>query len=371
MDAIATRLVTHPDLVLPSSVSTKERHEAPVEDATVLAYLRKLLSSSPALFLERYGRLLAPLELSAFQPLRSGDYAVDHWVTRLEAVHQASAQPRRLPTSVKNRRLAYMRRLEDEGDFFSEESMRERAPLLFHELLGRYMGEPSPPSSQAAHAQPQLGAAGGGGDGGSATAAGPPPDGSHQDAALQQAGSGTVGAAGSTGGDVSGGMLSRHLLQHLDAAEWRMRLEQEQQQEEGQLSEQEEDEEGEEEDDDEVEEEDEGEGDERARGRGGRGIGQAVDGAAGPSGSDGYHHHDDVACGRQPRRCGASVESLSAGRLGEQRLMLLAEMRVRFLTGQDAAHGVDYGLIDGDLGLDDDLLEQQRQDAEDAYFDED
>ncbi|KAJ9525750.1 hypothetical protein QJQ45_003412 [Haematococcus lacustris] len=47
---------------------------------------------------------------------------------------------RRVHPTVKNRRLAAMRRLQEQGDFFSDSAMRERAPLLHHQLLG-HLGE--------------------------------------------------------------------------------------------------------------------------------------------------------------------------------------------------------------------------------------
>ncbi len=50
-----------------------------------------------------------------------------------------SLPARRLPARVKNRRLAAMRRLAAEGEYFSDEAMRQRAPLLYHQHIGQYM----------------------------------------------------------------------------------------------------------------------------------------------------------------------------------------------------------------------------------------
>ena len=46
-------------------------------------------------------------------------------------------------------------------------------------------------------------------------------------------------------------------------------------------------------------------------------------------------------------------------------------MQQRFLSGEDAEHGMDYAAIDADAGLDEDFADLARRDAEDAYFDED
>uniref|UniRef100_A0A453FN00 CCD97-like C-terminal domain-containing protein n=2 Tax=Aegilops tauschii subsp. strangulata TaxID=200361 RepID=A0A453FN00_AEGTS len=42
------------------------------------------------------------------------------------------------PARVRNRRRAYLHRLVTQGDYFSEEAMREREPYLHHEYLGRF-----------------------------------------------------------------------------------------------------------------------------------------------------------------------------------------------------------------------------------------
>ncbi|KAL6765268.1 coiled-coil domain-containing protein-domain-containing protein [Haematococcus lacustris] len=55
---------------------------------------------------------------------------------------------RRVHPTVKNRRLAAMRRLQEQGDFFSDSAMRERAPLLHHQLLG-HLGEVRPGCSES------------------------------------------------------------------------------------------------------------------------------------------------------------------------------------------------------------------------------
>ncbi|NWH82408.1 CCD97 protein, partial [Piaya cayana] len=51
-------------------------------------------------------------------------------------------RPRRSParTRLRNRRYAALRRLIQEGDYFSEEAMRAREPLLYHHYIGRYRG---------------------------------------------------------------------------------------------------------------------------------------------------------------------------------------------------------------------------------------
>lgn len=68
---------------------------------------------------------------------------VNHWLVALERQRRAATAsgrggPARLTAAAKNRRLAFMQRLHDGGEYFSEDSMRQRAPLLYHEYVGQF-----------------------------------------------------------------------------------------------------------------------------------------------------------------------------------------------------------------------------------------
>ncbi|KAG2499351.1 hypothetical protein HYH03_002926 [Edaphochlamys debaryana] len=194
--AITERLSDLPDLSLPSSLY-KDGRESP-QPAAVLAYLQALLAKDPAAFLARYGGVLQTQELNHFEALRSADWEVAHWLShygtqRMQA--DPAADPRRLPARTKNRRLAAMRRLATEGEYFSEESMRQRAPLLYHQAIGRY-----------APRQPH----GGGGDEGAGG------DGAEGE---QEQGEGAAGACGKPGtsGGWGGNCLAAALQQAMRA----------------------------------------------------------------------------------------------------------------------------------------------------------
>ncbi|KAG2442843.1 hypothetical protein HXX76_002922 [Chlamydomonas incerta] len=224
ISVITERLSELQELALPSSLYRDSGGPAPSPDA-VLKYLEALLQKDPASFLARYGGVLQSQELNHFEPLRDSDFEVDHWLRHFAAQQMAAAEqaadPRRLPAQIKNRRLAAMRRLEGEGDYFSEDSMRHRAPLLYHQHIGRY-APPQRPPGQAPEQQQEAqegqedqgpGAAGGSGaqggeeDGGACARPGAGGlGGSCLAAALQQAfaRSGGAGPAGSSGGGGSG-----------------------------------------------------------------------------------------------------------------------------------------------------------------------
>jgi hypothetical protein len=100
------------------------------------SYLLNLLQRDGGVFLERYGELLAPAERAAFAPLRA-DYEVDFWLRRLEASpSNASYTPCK---ASKNRRLAQMARLEEEGEFFSDDAMRRRQPFVHYQMVGKFL----------------------------------------------------------------------------------------------------------------------------------------------------------------------------------------------------------------------------------------
>ncbi|XP_071886126.1 coiled-coil domain-containing protein 97 [Anas platyrhynchos] len=63
-------------------------------------------------------------------------------------------------TRLRNRRYAALRQLIAAGEYFSEEEMRAREPLLYEQYIGRYRGAEDPPpiTSGPPHAPPQGGA---------------------------------------------------------------------------------------------------------------------------------------------------------------------------------------------------------------------
>eukprot|EP00878_Enallax_costatus_P029639 GHUV01032175.1.p1 GENE.GHUV01032175.1~~GHUV01032175.1.p1 ORF type:complete len:373 (-),score=58.49 GHUV01032175.1:318-1436(-) len=143
---LISRLSSVSDLRLPASLT----RDKPYPDQQALtAYLSQLLRRDPAVFLERYSTLLSTEDLSNFKPLRS-DYEIDYWIRKAEASQPSTTASTgskgHLTTTAKNRRLAYMYQLEQQGEYFSETSMREREPLVWHQHIGQYEGHPVPPA---------------------------------------------------------------------------------------------------------------------------------------------------------------------------------------------------------------------------------
>ncbi|XP_070779653.1 coiled-coil domain-containing protein 97 isoform X2 [Enoplosus armatus] len=88
----------------------------------------------PLVFLERYHACLKPQNLSAFA----------HVCTDPRAQHYSKVIQRRSAACtnrirVRNQRYAALRALQTEGQYFSEEQMRMREPLLYEQYIGQYL----------------------------------------------------------------------------------------------------------------------------------------------------------------------------------------------------------------------------------------
>ncbi|XP_034394917.1 coiled-coil domain-containing protein 97 [Cyclopterus lumpus] len=90
--------------------------------------------SRPLVFLERYHACLKPQNLSAFAHV-SSDPRVLHYSDVIQ--RRAAAFTNR--TRVRNQRYAALRALQREGEYFSEEQMRIREPLLYEQYIGQYL----------------------------------------------------------------------------------------------------------------------------------------------------------------------------------------------------------------------------------------
>ncbi|XP_072976919.1 uncharacterized protein [Typha angustifolia] len=134
MDDITERLSSIEGLYFPGAI----HREAPDPSHRKSALL-DLLSRDAPIFLERYGTELTFEELGAFETLTT-DYEVGWHLNRLRRQRQppTEEEARARAATVKNRRRAYMEKLVLGGEYFSEDSMREREPYLHHEYLGKF-----------------------------------------------------------------------------------------------------------------------------------------------------------------------------------------------------------------------------------------
>ncbi|CAL1542623.1 unnamed protein product [Lymnaea stagnalis] len=94
-----------------------------------------VFKKSPALFLERFSKFLTLEDTEYFSELK-GDYRIDFYVQ--EIVNRCKDTNKSV---IKNRRYRALQELMDEGEYFSEEEMKWRDPLLFEQMIGQYASE--------------------------------------------------------------------------------------------------------------------------------------------------------------------------------------------------------------------------------------
>ncbi|KAM9844142.1 coiled-coil domain-containing protein 97 [Aulostomus maculatus] len=90
--------------------------------------------SRPLVFLERYHTYLKPQHLPVFAHV-SSDPRAQHYSKVIQ--RRSAGGPSR--TRVRNQRYAALRALQKEGEYFSEEQMRMREPLLYEQYIGQYL----------------------------------------------------------------------------------------------------------------------------------------------------------------------------------------------------------------------------------------
>ncbi|CDY28979.1 BnaA02g24970D [Brassica napus] len=130
---IAARLSTLEGLYFPRAVQSTTASSDQRK-----SILLDLLRRDPAVFLERYGTQLSVDELLAFDALKH-DYEVDWHLKNLrKKISPTSEELKSRSVAVRNRRLAYLNKLVSEGQYFSEDAMRDREPYLHHEYVGKF-----------------------------------------------------------------------------------------------------------------------------------------------------------------------------------------------------------------------------------------
>ncbi|KAI3430590.1 hypothetical protein D9Q98_005183 [Chlorella vulgaris] len=322
VEQLAARLAAQSDLRLPAQL--RQQASAPTA-ADKTRYLTQLITHDPGVFLERHGSELTDAELAHFQSLR-GDYEVDFYCKVLE---DRTDQLKRSQVA-KNRRLAYMARLEADGTYFGEEAMRDRQPALHHQYIGQF--------------QP----------------------------------SGTMGA--STQADEPGCQAGNALAQSILRGQEELDLRQRQAAEQQRWDQVEE--ESDEEDEEEQQQQDNGgqpsaappqqqQRETSAQGKPDEAAGVKGQQAA-AGGNQAQQEQESEEQADEASRAGEAVAG-SVPLISEEEAQDNADtfrdlMRQRFIGGLDS--GVDYAAIDADAELDDHWAEEAGRDAEEKYFDD-
>ncbi|CAF1490029.1 unnamed protein product [Adineta ricciae] len=105
-------------------IASQQRDEPDFTQEQKYHILQQLYSTNPATFIYRFGSLLTDDDLQRFfDP--NADY-----------IRQIATPQRHKQRA--NRRYTYMQQLVANGSYFSDEAMKERSPLLYEQMIGRY-----------------------------------------------------------------------------------------------------------------------------------------------------------------------------------------------------------------------------------------
>ncbi|XP_014323465.1 coiled-coil domain-containing protein 97 [Myotis lucifugus] len=138
-------------------VCSQQQGEPDLTEQEKVAILGQLYHEKPLVFLERFRTGLREEHLACFGHLR-GDHRADFYCA--EVARQGTARPRTLRTRLRNRRYAALRELIQEGEYFSDEQMRFRAPLLYEQYIGQYLTQEELSARTPAHQPPKPGSPG-------------------------------------------------------------------------------------------------------------------------------------------------------------------------------------------------------------------
>uniref|UniRef100_K7F555 Coiled-coil domain containing 97 n=1 Tax=Pelodiscus sinensis TaxID=13735 RepID=K7F555_PELSI len=101
-----------------------------------MGILRALYRDKPVVFLERFRRALRVEHLGCFAHL-AARYEVRFYCDEVRRAGRAKAGR----TRVRNKRYAALQQLIKGGEYFSDEQMRAREPLLYEQYIGQYLSE--------------------------------------------------------------------------------------------------------------------------------------------------------------------------------------------------------------------------------------
>ncbi|KAJ6663493.1 hypothetical protein lerEdw1_009572 [Lerista edwardsae] len=118
------------------AVKSQQKDEPDFTPTEKLAILRDLYHAKPLVFLERFRTALREEHLPCFRHL-SGSYEADFYCAE---VRRASVGKTR-HTRVRNKRYAALQQLIRGGEYFSDEQMRCRDPLLYEQYIGQYLSD--------------------------------------------------------------------------------------------------------------------------------------------------------------------------------------------------------------------------------------
>ncbi|XP_067413389.1 coiled-coil domain-containing protein 97 isoform X2 [Emydura macquarii macquarii] len=117
-------------------VRSQQKDEPDLTAEEKLAILRALYRDKPLVFLERFRRALRVEHLGCFAHL-AARYEARFYCDEVRRAARGKAGR----TRVRNKRYAALQQLIKGGEYFSDEQMRARDPLLYEQYIGQYLSD--------------------------------------------------------------------------------------------------------------------------------------------------------------------------------------------------------------------------------------
>ncbi|XP_048358191.1 coiled-coil domain-containing protein 97 [Sphaerodactylus townsendi] len=118
------------------AVRSQQKDEPDFTPVQKLAILQELYHTKPLVFLERFRTALREDHLPCFRHL-SGNYEADFYCAEVRRAGLGKTRH----TRVRNKRYAALQQLIQGGEYFSDEQMRSRDPLLYEQYIGQYLSD--------------------------------------------------------------------------------------------------------------------------------------------------------------------------------------------------------------------------------------
>ena len=112
----------------------QQRGEPDLTRAEKLGIATDMFTSKPAAFLARFGKQLAECDLPVFDAMK-GDYVIDFHLNEIAKYLNDGKNS----LTTRNRRFEAMKKLVQEGEYFGEDEMKERNPLQYEQMIGKYL----------------------------------------------------------------------------------------------------------------------------------------------------------------------------------------------------------------------------------------
>ncbi|XP_064408791.1 coiled-coil domain-containing protein 97 isoform X2 [Latimeria chalumnae] len=115
-------------------IKSQQKDEPDLTLPEKLEILQELYRNKPVVFLERFRKVLSEDHLVCFSHL-AGNYEVNFYCNEIRRSNLKKVNR----TQVRNKRYAALQQLIRGGEYFSDEQMRSRDPLLYEQYIGQYL----------------------------------------------------------------------------------------------------------------------------------------------------------------------------------------------------------------------------------------